>query len=209
MSDWRAELEFGEGRRPDGLILLGPSGGWCLPTHGFIQSFSDLIAVDPDPVARTIFMRRIKAGAQQQTWVPSTLERVLPALLTRHPSHAVLFCNVLGSCVIKTKRPWSALNLSLVKSNSCWQVDTGLVFMIEFQVRRNRQTFMNLNFFQLAQSQRMSSPNVWLMAANGWTISPKACCPQTRRAALRPGQLAVSEYTGSRPAGWRPTPIVK
>ena len=96
LSDWRAELEFGEGRRPDGLILLGPSGGWCLPTHGFIQSFSELIAVDPDPVARTIFMRRIKAGAQQQTWVPSTLERVLPALLTRHPSHAVLFCNVLG-----------------------------------------------------------------------------------------------------------------
>ena len=96
MSDWRAELEFGPDPKPAGLLLLGPSGGWCLPTHGFIQSFSDLIAVDPDPAARAIFMRRFKAGSRQQTWVPSTFERVLPALLTRHPNHAVLFCNVLG-----------------------------------------------------------------------------------------------------------------
>jgi hypothetical protein len=96
LADWRAELEFGTDPQPAGLLLLGPSGGWCLPTQGFIQSFPDLIAVDPDPAARAIFMRRFKAGSQQQTWVPSTFERVLPALLSRHPNHAVLFCNVLG-----------------------------------------------------------------------------------------------------------------
>ena len=105
LTDWRAELEFGGGLRPDGLILLGPSGGWCLPTEGFLQSFSDLIAVDPDPAARAIFRRRFKLhdsqsartnGMLNPTWVPSTFERVLPALLARHPSHAVLFCNVLG-----------------------------------------------------------------------------------------------------------------
>ena len=58
LSDWQAELEFGGGLRPEGLILLGPSGGWCLPTEGFIESFPDLIAVDPDPVAPMIFRRR-------------------------------------------------------------------------------------------------------------------------------------------------------
>jgi hypothetical protein len=105
LSDWQAELEFGEGQRPDGLILLGPSGGWCLPTQGFLESFSEVIAVDPDPAARAIFQRRFRPKTQaagdtpsspKPTWVPSTFERVLPALLTRHPNHAVLFCNVLG-----------------------------------------------------------------------------------------------------------------
>ncbi len=105
LSDWQAELEFGGGLRPEGLILLGPSGGWCLPTEGFIESFPDLIAVDPDPVAPMIFRRRFKQTHQSlpkgqagagPTWVPSTFERVLPALLARHPNHAVLFCNVLG-----------------------------------------------------------------------------------------------------------------
>jgi len=105
LSDWQAELEFGGGLKPTGLILLGPSGGWCLPTQGLLEFFSDVIAVDPDPAARVIFQRRFRpktqaagdtASSPKPTWVPSTFERVLPALLTRHPKHAVLFCNVLG-----------------------------------------------------------------------------------------------------------------
>ena len=113
LTDWLAELEFGTGPRPAGLIVLGPSGGWCLPTQGFIQSFSDLIAVDPDPAARAIFMRRFRAGSQQQTWVPSTFERVLPALLTRHPNHAVLFCNVLGQLRYQDKKALEQIEFEL------------------------------------------------------------------------------------------------
>jgi len=103
--DWKADMALGPGPQPKGLLLLGPSGGWCLPTQGFIETFPSLIAVDPDPAARAIFLKRFrpqmdptagKPHAQEQTWVPSHFERVLPALLTRHPHHAVLFCNVLG-----------------------------------------------------------------------------------------------------------------
>jgi hypothetical protein len=113
LADWQAELTASTGPQSAGLLLLGPSGGWCLPTQGFIQSFPDLIAVDPDPAARAIFMRRFKAGSQQQTWVPSTFERVLPALLTRHPNHAVLFCNVLGQLRYQDKKSLERIEFEL------------------------------------------------------------------------------------------------
>jgi len=122
LSDWRAELEFGGGPRPTGLILLGPSGGWCLPAKGFIDAFSEVIAVDPDPAARAIFKRRFKpsasqptqaAGAFSQTWVASTFERVLPALLVRHPHHAVLFCNVLGQLRYQDKKTLERIEFEL------------------------------------------------------------------------------------------------
>lgn len=122
LSDWRAELEFGAGLRPDGLILLGPSGGWCLPTRGFLECFSDVIAVDPDPAARAIFQSRFRPKAQidgnvagnvKTTWVPSTFERVLPALLSRHPNHAVLFCNVLGQLRYQDKKSLERIEFEL------------------------------------------------------------------------------------------------
>ena len=58
-------------------------------------------------------MRRFKASAQQQTWVPSTFERVLPALLSRHPNHAVLFCNVLGQLRYQDKKSLERIEFEL------------------------------------------------------------------------------------------------
>lgn len=122
LSDWRAELEFGNGTKPEGLIVLGPSGGWCLPTQGFLDYFAHLVAVDPDPIAPAIFRRRFKRAGQttdkdqsgpKPTWVPSTFERVLPALLTRHPNHAVLFCNVLGQLRYQDKKTLEQIEFEL------------------------------------------------------------------------------------------------
>jgi hypothetical protein len=45
--------------------------------------------------------------------VPSTFERVLPALLTRHPNHAVLFCNVLGQLRYQDKKSLERIEFEL------------------------------------------------------------------------------------------------
>jgi hypothetical protein len=122
LADWRSVLAFGPEPRPTGLILLGPSGGWCLPSEGFVDAFSEVIAVDPDPAARAIFRRRFKpndtqpahtGGALSLTWVASTFERVLPALLIRHPHHAVLFCNVLGQLRYQDKKTLERIEFEL------------------------------------------------------------------------------------------------
>jgi len=122
LADWRSVLAFGPQPQPTGMILLGPSGGWCLPAKGFIDAFSEVIAVDPDPAARAIFKRRFKpsasqpaqaAGAFSQTWVASTFERVLPTLLVRHPRHAVLFCNVLGQLRYQDKKTLERIEFEL------------------------------------------------------------------------------------------------
>jgi hypothetical protein len=95
--DWELSLRENEPKATRGLLLIGPSGGWCLPKEGFLERFPSVIAVDPDPLAEKIFLKRHPRFAdQERVWVPSTFERVLPALLNRHPHHAILFCNVLG-----------------------------------------------------------------------------------------------------------------
>jgi hypothetical protein len=95
--DWELTLRDSNPKATSGLLLIGPSGGWCLPKSGFLDRFPSVVAVDPDPLAEKIFLKRHPSVAgQEQVWVPSTFERVLPALLARHPHHAVLFCNVLG-----------------------------------------------------------------------------------------------------------------
>ncbi|MGK5083599.1 hypothetical protein WDW37_09865 [Bdellovibrionota bacterium FG-1] len=83
------------------LLLIGPSGGYCLPPS-FLARFKQISAVDPDPWAPIIFHRRFRRNAQ---WIrqdyfspvrgvfdPSRFE----ILMSKHPHHAVLFCNFLG-----------------------------------------------------------------------------------------------------------------
>jgi hypothetical protein len=95
--DWELALRESGPKATTGLLLIGPSGGWCLPKSGFLDRFPSVVAVDPDPLAEKIFLKRHRrVGDQECIWVPSTFERVLPALLNRHPHHAILFCNVLG-----------------------------------------------------------------------------------------------------------------
>ncbi len=95
--DWHAALKEDEYHPTKGLLLIGPSGGWSLPKSGFLEQFDSIVAIDPDPLAERIFKKRHPVRSDQEfVWVPSTFERVLPALLIRYPNHAVLFCNVLG-----------------------------------------------------------------------------------------------------------------
>jgi len=103
LTDWLADIALYPGKPVSGVILVGPSGGWCLPQSGFLDHFTHVIAIDPDAAAKKVFLTRHKptpvssTGLEQhQTWIPSTFQNVLPALLNRFPDHAVLFCNVLG-----------------------------------------------------------------------------------------------------------------
>ncbi len=103
LTDWLGDIALYPGEPVSGIILIGPSGGWCLPRSGFLDQFAHVIAIDPDTVARRVFLARHKRKStknarftQEWTWIPSIFQNVLPALLNRHPHHAVLFCNVLG-----------------------------------------------------------------------------------------------------------------
>ncbi len=95
--DWELSPRESDPNATRGLLLIGPSGGWSLPKSGFLDQFDSIVAIDPDPLAEKIFKKRHPSRSSQEfIWVPSTFERVLPALLNRHPNHAILFCNVLG-----------------------------------------------------------------------------------------------------------------
>ncbi|NBR28660.1 MAG: hypothetical protein EBT83_09670 [Betaproteobacteria bacterium] len=81
------------------LLLLGPSAGWCMPTR-FLGSFSEIHAVDFDPLAPFFFsvlhgwhLRRQKTAI---SWCRSNFIRHLEQILREHPEHAVLFGNTLG-----------------------------------------------------------------------------------------------------------------
>ena len=92
-----------------GLLLIGPSGGYSLPTE-WLARFSEVVAIDFDPLARPLFGRRHRA-CRSLRWV---LEDVLPVgtlgldssalerRLAEYPDHAVLFSNVLGQLALSS-----------------------------------------------------------------------------------------------------------
>lgn len=92
-----------EGWRPRErkLLLIGPSAGYSL-LPSFLRRFESFVAVDPDPLARWMFTRRLgsPAGWERGDYLrdgagePSS--RRFAELLAAHPGHAVLFCNLLG-----------------------------------------------------------------------------------------------------------------
>ena len=95
------------------LILFAPSGGYSLPPE-FLQRFSHITAVDPDPLARLVFSWRHRQQLRRLRWnFDSSLLVDLrrPLLSTRsekfwekNSQAAVLFCNVLGQL------PWIEKN---------------------------------------------------------------------------------------------------
>jgi hypothetical protein len=100
LGDWLA------GWRPatDRVVLVGPSAGWCLP-EAVLARFESLTGIEPDPLARRLFARRFPNLASHLRWhaadylVPVDGElraERLHALVRDFPSHAFLFCNVLG-----------------------------------------------------------------------------------------------------------------
>ena len=82
-----------------GLLLLGPSAGWCLPDR-FLGGFSRVHAVDIDPVAPWVFGllhgRTLRRSGTLLTWQRADLFAELEHLLQAYPEHAILFANVLG-----------------------------------------------------------------------------------------------------------------
>jgi hypothetical protein len=90
-----------DGWRParTGLLLLGPSAGWCLPDR-FLTRFRRIDAVDLDPLAPPLFRalhgRTLAAAGATLAFTRGDALDDLETLLARHPEHAVLFANVLG-----------------------------------------------------------------------------------------------------------------
>lgn len=90
------------------LVLVGPSAGHCLD-DGFLQRFTRIVAIDPDPMARHLFTWRYGSGLSavgcELRWDHEDYFRdrngsldllQTKLLLEQHPGSAVLFCNFLG-----------------------------------------------------------------------------------------------------------------
>jgi len=83
------------------LILIGPSGGYTLPTP-WLRSFKKITAYDIDPLAPWFFHRQhrlpnVKFIKQDLFWQKNKLSLAhLSEIRSRNPHASVLFCNVLG-----------------------------------------------------------------------------------------------------------------
>ena len=76
------------------IVIIGPSGGYSLPKE-FLERFENIIAIEPDALARIIFEKRfglrpewIKSGISFQNL--ESFKKIIPR------DSAVLFSNILG-----------------------------------------------------------------------------------------------------------------
>ena len=170
--DWQHTLrdEAGVPRLP-GVILLGPSGGWCLPKTGFLEHFASVVMVDPDPSSKSIFYRRhqvAKRTDQQWTWIGSTFERVLPALLNRHPQHVVLFCNVLGQLRYQDNKSIERIEFELDQVKLTLYGRHWASFHDRISGEARASAAQEVEFFEIGQVQsktlakRVASQGEWL-----------------------------------------------
>jgi hypothetical protein len=89
----------------DELILVGPSGGHCLPLAQ-LRRYRRLIALEPDPLARSILRGRVspvRLEVEHRDLMLAPLlsgARGLETLLERRPEASLLFCNLLGQVQI-------------------------------------------------------------------------------------------------------------
>lgn len=110
------------------LILIGPSGGYTLPT-GFLKRFKQIHAFDLDPLAGFFFRRRHQS-------VPVKFYRrdvfrgdrgtrgligvqALDEVLREHPNAAILFSNLLGQLLLEKHvmdAEWDRFLAKLMKS---------------------------------------------------------------------------------------------
>ena len=86
------------------LILFGPSGGYTI-TAEFLERFDSILCIDPDPLAKRIFLRRFSSLRNRIVWrhddvLDATTGRFsttgLEHLLSDYPHSALLFCNLIG-----------------------------------------------------------------------------------------------------------------
>ncbi len=78
------------------LVLVGPNAGHALPA-GFLARFDDVVALEPDPLARWWLARRPDAG-RLRFLALDCLARPdgFARLASTFPNAAILFSNVLG-----------------------------------------------------------------------------------------------------------------
>jgi hypothetical protein len=98
------ELFFADWRPPaKTLAIVGPSGGYCVPL-GALAQFERFVVFEPDPVARMIFKRRLRAALPDRSltfiaedaWISPLLRGGgLPSALFAGSS-ALLFSNFIG-----------------------------------------------------------------------------------------------------------------
>ena len=99
LAEWLYAWEPPEKR----LVIVGPSGGWCIQPF-FFERFTDVLCLEPDPVAHFVFRRRLaRAPLELRPSLRFEHEDHLLAdpfrlvrLLEREGDVAVLFSNVLG-----------------------------------------------------------------------------------------------------------------
>lgn len=82
------------------LVIVGPSGGYTLDL-AWVRRFDRIIAIEPDPIARKIFARRLKHPAlsfHDRNFFTGAAEDLAPlgALLRENSPSALLFSNLLG-----------------------------------------------------------------------------------------------------------------
>ena len=85
------------------LILVGPSAGYCLQPF-FFERFERIVCLEPDPIARFLFQRRIRNAPLERQ---PTLEFIaddrlvhvperFPKLVESYGDACILFSNIIG-----------------------------------------------------------------------------------------------------------------
>jgi hypothetical protein len=86
------------------VVLVGPSAGHCVP-DAFLRRFSQVIALEPDPVAGLLLARRLRDLGLREAQIERRDLLIRPLLdhqsglaelLRAEPRASVVFCNVLG-----------------------------------------------------------------------------------------------------------------
>ena len=96
-----------------GLILVGPSAGWCLQST-FLGRFERITVFELDPLAQWLFKLRHARGLTLD-WRLADFLSALPATLQEYPDDVVLFANVLGQLGFERPKDYE-LQLSQLKN---------------------------------------------------------------------------------------------
>lgn len=100
LGPWLAARDANGTALCDELIVFGPSAGWTLPLD-LLARVPRVIVVEPDPVARFILRRKIKADfISSRKLLPWFSRGEFTKFLGDHPRASVLFTNVLGQIAL-------------------------------------------------------------------------------------------------------------
>lgn len=88
------------------LLLVGPSGGYSLPA-AFLQRFTRIVAIEPDPLARWMLRSRFRGLDFAFAELDCFADLHGPArLAATFPQASILFCNVIGQLLEFTPAGW-------------------------------------------------------------------------------------------------------